>query len=300
MTEQAEKAEKTAKPAAEEKTLAQQIAEELLQKLQSHTRRLTRVRGLLQAVKGGAPSASSYTAWLELNRGLDGYEIGVPELDEKRVQLLEEVQKGMERMRMKTRIAFVTTMEKRASEQKINLQKISDVPLVLYAEPLTFEIDFDRGSARVLYGHEPISDVAIDANRLFDERARALRDIEKQALEPAAFFDLLRTAYRTVLAVNGLKAGERVDLVDVLVPLAMLRVSAKDLRKKGVDALKPFTRYQLAWQLNQLRREAMLERDGVRLDIGAATGGSTRDKQNVLYIPLGPTDGQYYGSIRFT
>jgi hypothetical protein len=278
----------------------QKMAEDLLKQVLSHGRRITRARNLLKGVKGKKPEAASYSDWLELARGLDGYELGVAELDEKRVELLERIEREMQKLRIKTRMVFMTKLETLAGQQKVALEKISEAPYVAYADPLTFEVNFDSGCARVLYGHELICETALDARELMQARSRALAEIKKEAVESAEFFDLLRAAYRAVLAAEGLEYGERVDLVDVLMPLAMMRLARKDWRKKGPDALKPFSRYQLAWQLSQLRRDSMLERNGARLDLGAATGGSTRDKQNVLYIPKGAGNGQYYGSIRFT
>ena len=44
----------------------------------------------------------------------------------------------------------------------------------------------------------------------------------------------------------------------------------------------------------------LLERRGRRISLGTATGGSTRNKRNVLFVPVSVTDGQYYLSIVFT
>lgn len=276
-----------------------QRADALLKQVRSHARRVSRVKNLLDAVKKTEPSAKTYAQWLELQRGLDGYELGVGELDAQREALGDALDAAMTKLRIKARMSFMTKLDMLAGQRDIELVKLSEAPLVMYADPLTFEIDFDAGGAKLLYGHEPICEVELDAKALFDARDEAVEQMQARAVDSEQFFDLLRAAYRTVLAAEGAERGERVDLVDVLVPLSMLRAPRKDWRTKGVEALEPYPRHQLADQLARLRKDGMLERGGVRLDLGAATGGSTRDKQNVLYIPVGPRDGQYYGSLRF-
>jgi len=290
----------TAEKKSEIKDSTQLLAEDLFLHLKSHARRVKRAESLLKKVQGKVPSPASFADWLDLSQSLQNYELGTPELDQKRVALLAEVERGMQKLRVKTRMAFFMEFERLAAEREVTLQKVSEAPYVCFADPMTLEVDFDKGFARVLYGHELIDEVELDARKLLDARAGALKEIKKQALNSKQFFESLYASYRTVLAAEGLSDGERVDLVDVLLPMSMMRIARENWRKKSVDGLQPFTRYQLAWQLSQLRRDAMLEHDGKRLDLGAATGGSTRDKKNVLYIPMGAGNGQYYGSIRFT
>lgn len=287
------------KPQAPQIHPAQLSADALYKESISARRRLKRVQKLLKDVRREAPSPQNYPDWVELNRALDGYEIGAPELDQIREELLIESAKLLKRLSLKTRMTFNKLMEEHAQKNELKLQKVSDIPLVLYADPITFEIDFDRAKARILYGHDLIEESTVDADKLFTLRARALADMKEKSLESAEFFDRLHAAYRMVLAAQGLEEGARVDLVDVMLPLAMLITPQKARRKKGVDALKSYPRHQLAWQLSRLRRDSLLERNEMRLDLGAATGGSTKNKQDVLYIPLGASSGQYYGSIRF-
>lgn len=275
------------------------VVGDLLKALRSHSRRVSRAKNLLAKVKSKKPDAADYAVWREVYQGLEGYEIGVAELDEQREMFVERVGRGLERLRVKARMRFLQKLDMLAEQADVAVEKLSEAPLVLYLKPLTFEIDFDAGHARMLYGHELIEEVPLEARKLLDARKSALARLEEQSLASDDFFDLLHDAYRTVLVADHAKPGERVELVDVLVPLAMLRAERSAWRKKGPDALEPFSRPLLAWQLAALRRDGVLERNGVRLELGAATGGSTRDKTNVLYVPVGAKSGQYYGSLRF-
>lgn len=295
MSESNTSAEKT-----EEPTISADVSA-LLTKVRSHSRRLSRVKNLLKKIDGEEPRTEDYEIWLEVWQGLDGLDVAIDEIDEPRRALLERLEKPLNRLRVKARMKFLTRLDMLAAAAEVDIEKISESPLVLYVDPLTMEIDFQDGGARLLYGHEPIAeDLAIDPAQLLETRGQWIAEIDGRSLASEQFFDLLHDAYRWLLAADGKEQGERVELVDVLVPLSVLRADRKDLRKKGLDALEAFPPHLLAWQLAALRRDGLLEKDGLRLDLGAATGGSTRDKSNVLYIPVGAKSGQYYGSLRFT
>ena len=285
----------------EERSTADEVSE-LLTMIRSRARRFSRVKNLLRKVDGKTPKAEDYEIWLEVYQGLEGYELGVEEVSEAdaaRERLAMRLQKGLQKLRVKARMKFLTKVDMLAPQHKVEVEKISEAPLVLYLEPLTFEVDFDEGGVRMLYGHEEMGEFPIDARRLFEERRNAIEEMKRRSIDSEEFFDLLYSAYRTVLVADGAEEGERVDLVDVLVPLGMLKVDRAKLRKKGPEAIEAFPRHQLARQLALLRREGLLEKGGRRLELGAATGGSTKDKTNVLYVPVGATSGQYYGSLRF-
>lgn len=271
----------------------------LLKEVRSRSRKLTRARKLLQAVDGREPEAGDYEAWLELHQGLDDKPLGVADLDERREALVGRLGEIMQRLGVKARMKFLMKLDMLAGKEELEVERVSEAPLVLYLKPLTVEIDFDGGGATLLFGHEKIQDVAIDAGAIIEARRRALSAMKERALGSEEFFVQLLKAYRMALALKGAEFGERIDLVDVLVPLSVVIAEPRDLRRKNTAALSPIPRHLLAWQLSKLRRDGLLEHGGKRLDIGAATGGSTRDKNDVLFIPIGATGGQYYGSLRF-
>ncbi len=282
----------------EKPTIGDQAAE-LLRDVRSKRRRFSRVKNLLAKIEGKKPKVDDYETWLEVRQKLDGYELGVAEIDEAREVLVTRIGTLIDRMAIKKRMKFSTKLDTLLSTRGLEVEKISESPLVLYIEPLTFEVDFDGGSCKLLFGHEPIDELALDADAIVETHEATVARLNDESVDSEQFFELLHAAYRTVLVADGGEPGERVDLVDVLVPMAMLRADRDALRKKGPGAMEPFERHLLAYQLAQLRSDGLLERDGVRLDLGAATGGSTKDKKDVLYIPVGATGGQYYRALRF-
>jgi len=111
--------------------------------------------------------------------------------------------------------------------------------------------------------------------------------------------ELLLGAYRAHLARAGLKPGDRVAAVDLL-PLVALAVQPDaflaDPRRK---AFAEYGRARFAWDLAALVRAGLLSAGGLRLEIGPATMGATADKRRVLWLEVGSSGGQYYGSLRF-
>lgn len=298
MTDSAPETNQDPSDGDETPTVADDVGD-LLTAIRSHRRRFSRAKNLLKPVDGKSPQPADFEDWLAAVRGLEGYELGVPEVDDKRQKVVDRLGSVLDRLRIKARMKFTTKLEMLADRRELDIEKISENPLVVYIEPLTFEVDFDEGGVEMLYGKEAIGSLPIDAGRLIDAHTNTAEAFDDEEIPSAEFFDLLEKAYRMVLATDGAEPGERVDLVDVLVPISMLLVERGTLRKKGPEALEPFPRYRLARQLQNLRRDGLLEKNGVRLELGAATGGSTRDKADVLYVPVGSTGGQYYGSLRF-
>ncbi len=220
--------------------------------------------------------------------------------DDQRLEILAAIDAYSENQKKTIRTKFLTELTEKAAELSTPLQKIAESPLTFYLHPLTIEIDFEREKTTLSYAREPVETTAIHAGDVLETYQKSVEKIRKNAALSDAFFDLLLQAYRTVLIARGDQPGERVDLVDLLVPLSILQVNRNDWRKKGIGGIKEFPRYMLAYQLNRLRNDGMLERAGTRLELGTATGGSTKDKRNVLFVPSSQAEGQYYLSIRFT
>ncbi len=263
------------------------------------SRRMSRVKNLLEDVGDDAPRTDDFADWLTLREGLAGLDLVEPELMELRDTFLAALEKPLERARLKARMSFVQKLEMHADQHDFEIDKIGESPLVYFADPLTLEVDFDRGSARILYGKEPVRDVDLSASAVSKAYREVGEELDERAMDSPDFFDALHKAYRTVLVADDLQPGDRIDLVDVLAPLALLTSERESWRDEDRDTDAYFDRVLLAYQLAGLRRDGMLERHGRRLDLGTATGGTTRDKKNVLFLPIGASDGQFYASLRF-
>ncbi len=220
-------------------------------------------------------------------------------LEEQRAALVDALGQHLGALRRKARGALLRDLDARARAQGIAPQVLTDKPLEVLLSPLTVELDLAAGEARIRYARETVVTCRPEPAAILRAWADAKARIKAEAVEPARFFDLLRQAYEIVRRARGLGPGERVDLVDLTGPLALLRVGPDAWRKTPLGKVADFPRYLLAYQLVHLRRAGLLSRHGVRVDLGTATGGSTRDKRGVLFLPSSATEGQYHLSIRF-
>jgi hypothetical protein len=222
------------------------------------------------------------------------------EMDERREKAVSSLDQFVHRRRQKRRMRFMQALHNRADKQDLELEKLSDSPLTFHLEPLTVEADFETGRVQLEYAREPVAETDLEPGAVFEARRSFLDELADRNDSPGAFFDRLHAAYRLAVRARGEAEGDRVDLVDLLAPLALLSTDPDDWRRPNLEDVDGYPRHLLAYQITRLRHEGSLARDGRRIDLGTATGGSTRDKENVLFIPSGGGDGQYYLSLRFT
>lgn len=220
-------------------------------------------------------------------------------LEAERVDLCQQLQLAASEARREARNQVINTLHSLAKEGGFKPEVLSETPPTLALAPLTVELDIPEGIARIFYARSCVTEVPLAAEAIVEARLRVIDSIRAQAIDSAAFFDKLRIAYQMILVEFAGRPGDRVDLVDLLAPLTLLQVERSKWRKMNFSKLADFPRYLLSYQLSRLRREGLLEKAGWRLELGTATGGSTKNKANVLFVPHSASDGQYYLSLRF-
>ncbi len=214
------------------------------------------------------------------------------------VDALRETLRGeAERRRRTLRLGALGALHRAAKDAGLGCETLSDSPPTLLIAPVTVTLDFDAGRAELSYARETVGETDVDAGRILAARETFMKETREAAIPSERFFDQLRAAHAFVCRSRGQGTEERVDLVDLLGPLSLFTVEPEKWR--STTRWNAFPRHMLAYQLKNLRADGLLERDGVRLDLGAATGGTTRNKRNVLFVPSGHDQGQYYLSVRF-
>jgi hypothetical protein len=196
------------------------------------------------------------------------------------------------------RAELLTALSQRAQREEIAFQLLSEHPLEVLLSPLVLSLDLDKGRGQLEYAREGLVEVESEVSAIFEARKKAMERLRKQATEAPVFFEHLVSAYRLTLLHQGKSFGEAVELVDLLLPLSLVSVETKRWRSTSLAKLPEMSRALFAYQLHRLRQQGLLEYKGQRIDLGTATGGSTKDKRNVLFIPVSPTEGQYYLSLR--
>ena len=158
----------------------------------------------------------------------------------------------------------------------------------------TVRLHLSRGEAEVCYAREVLDTVRAEPAIVVAAAQRAIATLRRPTDDAPAIFDELVAAYRVLLARSGQPFGERVSLVDLITPLFFVRQPDGFWRKPDAKSARLVTRAQLAFDLDTLQRARCLERGGLRIALGTATGGSTAKKQQVLFLESAPAGGQYF------
>ena len=123
--------------------------------------------------------------------------------------------------------------------------------------------------------------------------------LETKDFDAERFIGQIFEAYAVRLHRTGQPLGTRLDLVDVLPELAFVLQGERFWTNPQRENFHPYSRVQFAYDLGRLRRAGRLSHKGLRMSLGSATGGSTKQKDRVLYLEDDRGSGQYYLSIRF-
>ncbi|MBQ9396446.1 MAG: hypothetical protein IJU23_13160 [Proteobacteria bacterium] len=210
----------------------------------------------------------------------------------------KDIVKALEERLHKLRITAHQTLITGISKSVLNpqhLRVISDNPLVIYVHPLTLEVQFGQMKSTWTYAHEQLQTASLDPGEIMDAHKMLIETFRASRIDSQHFWECLKMAYDMVLMKNSEHAGACIDIVELLQPLAWLWPNQVAMKKSPAN----LPRYLLAYQLQKLRADGLLSHKGWRLELGTATGGSTRNKSNVLFVPMGASEGQYYLSLCF-
>lgn len=205
--------------------------------------------------------------------------------------MIKTLESRLHKMRMNARQALMNGLSQ-GVEKPEHLKVLSDSPLVIYMHPLTLEVHFEQTKAVWTYAHEQLQTVSLDPEEIIAAHHALVDTFRASRIDSQTFWKICKLSYDMVLLKDGHPAGTRIDIVELLAPLMWLWPTA--LKKTTT-----FPRYLLAYQLQKLRSDKLLQSQNIRLELGTATGGSTRNKANVLFVPMGAFEGQYYLSICF-
>ncbi|MBR4984545.1 MAG: hypothetical protein IKY83_02240 [Proteobacteria bacterium] len=205
--------------------------------------------------------------------------------------MIKTLDQRLHKMRLNARQALMNGLAQ-GVDKPDHLKVLSDSPLVIYMHPLTLEVHFEQTKAVWTYAHEPLQTVSLAPDEIIAAHRALVETFRASRIDSLSFWNVCRLCYDMVLLKDGQPSGSRVDIVELLPPLAWLWPNT-------IKKTTAFPRYLLAYQLQKLRSDKLLQQQNIRLELGTATGGSTRNKANVLFVPMGAFEGQYYLSICF-
>lgn len=187
------------------------------------------------------------------------------------------------RARHGRRITFSRDLSRACAEGGVTARRISDQPEEWRIGHLTIAVQRAADRATVRYARLPVvNGVACEASAVIRACRTAAQRLHRRSHAPDDLWNELFAAYGTLAGDDAM--GTRVAINDLIAELG---------RRRG-----RYPRVQLAYDLGRLIRERRLVRDGVRIDLGVATGHVGGKKRRLLWLEDASGAGQYHETFR--
>jgi len=197
------------------------------------------------------------------------------------------------------KVEFGRMLKESAESQGLTCKMITTEPMEFSLPPFTVAVNLGQNLATINYARLALEELPARPDRITAALEKNLKMLET-GWSSGQFFDALYDAYQMQLFEKKAHQGERVVLTDLLACVALSFQNDKFRFDPVAGNYRAYGRVRLAYDLARLRRNGLLQRKDLRLNLGTATGSSTRNKKGVLYVEESPGQGQYYLSIWFS
>ncbi len=264
------------------------------------------VEGTAQAVKAALGASKARVRALEsLHKALIGFEPGAVSRAMQKLEALGDQGSGDLQAQVRGLLAeeartrgprLAAALRARCEAEGIALAVVTRQPLELRLPPVGVTVDLAKDRADLTFGRNRLARVSAQADAIIQARHEALTELEAGPWDPEAYLFSLYKAWRRTTP-----KGDWIELVDVLPELVLELQSDAWRREPSARNFRPYSRARYCYDLHRLRRDrALLLKQTWRLNLGAATGGSTKDKKRVLWLEDAQGRGQYHLTLRFT
>ncbi len=274
------------------------LAGRLLANAADKSKKLSRVVGALKKL-AGMETLDSPRKVLEASRELTSIEPGSLDLRLDFSELFDALDADQARRAAGRKVEFGRVMTGEARASGIACELVTADPMEFALPPFTLTVDLAENRAELRYARLVLQELQAQPARIVDAHSKNHERLEA-GWTAEQFFDALLRAYRVQLLHEGVRRGERVRLADLLGQVALAFQGNKFRTDPVAVNYRAYGRVRFAYDLARLRKVGLLSRDGLRLNLGTATGSSTRRKQDVIYIEESVGRGQYYLSAWFS
>lgn len=198
------------------------------------------------------------------------------------------------------RLHFGRDLREAAARAGIPFASLTTAPPEFRLGRFTLLVDVARRIATLRYARNDLTKVSLKSEAILEALHSQQSQLEGKAFDSARYFEQLLQAYQMRLHRIQQPFGARVDIIDLLAELAFMRQGNAFFEDPRRENFIPYSRVQLAYDLARLRACGRLAHRGFRLGLGSATGGSTKQKNRVLYVEDEQGSGQWYLSLRFS
>ena len=274
------------------------MAKQHLGTVDQHVKALVKVQKALK-VMADASALESPQKVTAACKVLETFDPGAFGLDVDFDELLSVTMADQQRRTGRRRIEFGRKMKETAAQQDVSCQMITTDPMTFSLPPFTVAVNLEKNLATIQYARLAIEELSAVPGKIMDSLQKNLGRLDT-GWSGEDFFDALYEAYEFQVLKTGGHSGDRVSLISLLAFVALSFQSPKFRHDPVAGQYRAYGRVRMAYELAELRRKGLLERNGRRLNLGAATGTATRNKKDVLFVEEGEGRGQYYLSIWFS
>jgi hypothetical protein len=198
------------------------------------------------------------------------------------------------------RRAVSRTLKEACERAGLELRVISqEEPVQLRIPPLSVELDFAAGKATLGFARSALVACALSVERILAAREAVLQDLDRP-LDPREFFERVRRAYQLALIESGGREGDRIEIAHVLPFVALLMQGTGFQRDPTRATFRSYGRAHFAYDVLRLRRQGGLAQDGLRLNLGVATGVSASQPGRAIYFEDEYGAGEFKLTLYFT
>ncbi len=213
--------------------------------------------------------------------------------------LLPELQSWCSEQRRRAKQEFFGRLVKKAREEGVEVILVSrEAPVTLRVLPFEVRLDLEKGAAQFFFAKDELATCRLNEADVLKQRAKLVQELEK-GFDPKVFFARCHAAWRAARAARGIE-GERVEILDILPYLAVESQPKRFKETPSVRNYKGYSRGRFAYEVHLLRRARGFLQDGVRLNLGVATGTTASKKKRVIYFEDERGDGEYKLTVFFT
>lgn len=214
-------------------------------------------------------------------------------------KLLPDLRAWCSERRRRAKQEFFGRLVEKAREEGVEVALLSrEEPVTLRVTPFEVQLDLEKGVAHFLFAKDELATCRLDENDVLNQRAKLMDELEK-GFDPQGFFARCLAAWRAARAARRIE-GERVEILDILPYLALEAQPKRFKETPSVKNYRGYSRGRFAYEVHLLRRARGFLQDGVRLNLGVATGTSASKKKRVIYFEDERGNGEYKLTVFFT
>jgi len=235
-------------------------------------------------------------------QGLDGFD----GLGDRASTLLAEAEQELARRQEELRLRFAKDLKAACDAARLELLVVRrEDPVELRIPPFAVLVDREKGSAELRFARHPIATAAAVPREILEAHRKAAEDMARGFSAPA-FFDACLAAWNCARADAGdassraSSGGERIE-IQAFLPHLALQLQPRAFRiEPSAKNFRPYSRARFAFDLMQLRQAGMLSRNGMRLNLGVASGATASKKNRSLFVEDELGRGEYKLTVYFT